>query len=231
MIKNFSSTNKLVIFIFFGLLISCTYTFSQNSKNILALGDSNGALPYGWVHQLQNKLPNEKIYNTSISGNTLGFDNLNREALNTLKNLDYYLESAKDSLGEIDYIIIMLGTNDAKYIFKDRQAEVLSNMQLLIDRIGTYDFEQQKKPQIIILSPPPYGSDEIVAEKYKGGALRVKNITIEYEKIAKANNCDFINVYKALQPVFDIYSDDGVHLDEVGQKAIANLIVTQLEGK
>lgn len=62
------------------------------SKSILILGDSNGAFEYGWVNQLKKLRPADRIENTSIAGNTIGFNNLNRKSLNTLGNIDLYLE-------------------------------------------------------------------------------------------------------------------------------------------
>lgn len=201
---------------------------SQNHKNILVLGDSNGALEYGWVNQLKKILPNDYIFNTSRSGNTIGFDNNGSENLNTLKNLDYYLRVAQDSIGRIDYVLIMLGTNDAKYVFKDRQDEVVTNMKLLINRIHNYSFKKENQPNIIIMSPPPYGTNKILEEKYKGGLKRVKHITRSFENLAKSYNCGFVNVYKALKPIFNDYTKDGVHLVDEGQKAIATLVAAQL---
>jgi lysophospholipase L1-like esterase len=222
---------KVFLKIFFlGIFLTNSFSFSQNSENIVVLGDSNGALDYGWVNQLKKMLPNDKIFNTSRSGNTIGFDNLGRTQLNTLKNIDHYLKAAQDSLGSINYVLIMLGTNDAKYIFKDKQDEVVSNMKLLITRINNYDFNFKTKPHIIIMSPPPYGSDKILEEKYQGGSKRVKRITKDFNKLAKTYNCSFVNVYKALKPVFNDYSKDGVHLEEEGQKDIATLVVAQLAG-
>lgn len=211
------------------MLISCSHTFSQNSKKIVTISDSNGAFDYGWVGQLQKMLPNDKIYNTSRPGNTIGFDNLGRPALNTLKNLDGYLESSQDSLGRIDYVVIMLGTNDAKYIFKDRQNEVISNMRVLITRIKNYSFKLDVKPQIILMSPPPYGNDKILEKKYKGGEKRVKHIAKKYNRLAKENNCDFVNVHKEIKHLFKQHSKDGVHLDIEGQKAIAALVFKKIQ--
>ena len=213
------------------LLLTGTISFSQNHKNILVLGDSNGALNYGWVNQLKKIEPTCKIFNTSRPGNTIGFDNLDRVELNTLKNLDYYLKSAQDSLGRIDYVIMMLGTNDAKYIFKDRQKEVALNMESLITRINDYDFNFKNKPQIVIVLPPPYGSDKILSKKYQGGSKRIKNIVKEFKRLAKKHDCDFVNVYKELKNVFDKYTKDGIHLDEEGQKIIAHLVAAKLEEK
>jgi len=224
MTKDIFSIHKSVKLFFFGLLLTCNLTFSQNSKHLLVLGDSNGALNYGWVSQLQKMLPDDIIFNTSVSGNTIGFDNLEKTELNTLKNLNKYLQSAQDSLGMLDFVLIMLGTNDVKSIFKDRQDEVIPNMEKLILQINNFDFKHEDKPKIIIMSPPPYGSNNILEEKYKGGAKRVKRLAKNLKILAKDYNCGFVNVYKALKPVFNTYSKDGVHLDETGQKAIASLV-------
>jgi lysophospholipase L1-like esterase len=204
---------------------------SQSHKNILVLGDSNGALEYGWVNQLKKIVPNDCIFNTSRPGNTIGFDNNGSENLNTLKNLDSYLSLAQDSLGSIDDLLIMLGTNDAKFVFKDRQDEVISNMEVFITRIHNYDFNSGTKPKIIIMSPPPYGSNKMLAEKYQGGSKRVKRITRNFKKLAKKYECDFVNVYRALKPVFNNCTKDGVHLNEEGQKEIAALVAAQLVEK
>lgn len=223
--KGVFSINKSAKLVFFGILLTYNLIFSQNSKHILVLGDSNGALNYGWVSQLQKMMPNNKLYNTSIPGNTIGFDNLEKFELNTLKNLNNYLQSAQDSLGRLDYVLIMLGTNDAKYIFKDRQDEVIPNMEKLISQINNFDFKYEGKPKIIIMSPPPYGKNNKLEKKYIDGGKRVKRLAKNLNKLAKDYNCGFVNVYKGLKHVFNNYSKDGIHLDELGQKAIASLVL------
>jgi len=45
------------------------------SKSILAIGDSNGAFDHGWANQLKKLRPVDFIENTSVSGNTIGFNN------------------------------------------------------------------------------------------------------------------------------------------------------------
>ena len=86
-------------------------------------------------------LPYATIINKSVSGNTIGFDNLNRAELNTLTNIRQYLDEAYQGIGtgrELDYIFLNIGTNDTKVIFKDRQKEVPDNMELLIKKIRDY---------------------------------------------------------------------------------------------
>ena len=209
------------------LMVSCSGRV-QESKKIIAIGDSNGAFDYGWVPQLQKLLPNDVIYNTSVPGNTIGFDNLGQTRLNTLTNLNAYLNEAQDSLKTVDYVVIMLGTNDSKYVFRDQKGEVLANMDTLISRIRDF-FKDSKVPQILLVAPPPYGDDSILAEKYKGGNGRVKLLAGEYAKLAKQNHCEFVDVYHVFENTFMNYSKDGVHLNEEGQKIIAQNIFKKIK--
>ncbi|MDF9798261.1 pimeloyl-ACP methyl ester carboxylesterase [Catalinimonas alkaloidigena] len=127
--------------------------------NILTIGDSNGATESGWPEQMKKLLPYARVINTSVSGNTIGFDNLGRENLNTLKNIEAYLQHATDSLAEekLDYIILGLGTNDTKKVFADRQDEVIKNMESLVQKIKAFPAFKNHTPNILILTPPPYG--------------------------------------------------------------------------
>lgn len=206
--------------------VSCSGS-SEDPKKILAIGDSNGAFDYGWVAQLQKLLPNDVIYNTSVPGNTIGFDNLGQTKLNTLKNLDNYLSKALDSLKTIDYVVIMLGTNDSKYVFRDQKDEVLINMKMLVSRIKGF-FKPDMEPEIIIVAPPPYGDDSILDDKYKGGNERVKILAAEYAKLARQSQCKFVNVYHVFEDTFMQYSRDGVHLNEEGQRMIAESILKEI---
>jgi lysophospholipase L1-like esterase len=132
---------------------------NRQSLTILTIGDSNGAAENGWPAQLRKLLPFSTIINKSISGNTIGFDNLEQEKLNTLKNIDRYLNEAITELGadrNFNMILIGLGTNDTKKIFENRQNEVPENLQILIKKIkDKIEFSEDKIPLIIIISPPP----------------------------------------------------------------------------
>ncbi|MGB3004957.1 MAG: hypothetical protein WBC06_00490, partial [Chitinophagaceae bacterium] len=66
--------------------------------HILTIGDSNGAFDYGWPEQMKKLLPFSTIINKSIAGNTIGFDNLDQPKLNTLTNLNQYLDAAFSKL-------------------------------------------------------------------------------------------------------------------------------------
>lgn len=193
------------------------------SRQILAIGDSNGAINKGWVDQLQNLRPQDVLINTCISGNTIGFNNLEKEELNTLKNLEKYFSKAQ---GRLDAVVVMLGTNDSKAIFGTQEKEVPSNLEKLILQMKKKiaDTKELGNPTIYIVSPPPFAADDKLNAKYQGGNDRVKKLTVEFQKIAQKHNVKFINTYEIIHPVFDYISNDGVHLNEEGQRIISSII-------
>lgn len=198
--------------------------------NILTIGDSNGAHADGWVTQLRKVLPAATIINQSVSGNTIGFDNLGHESLNTLKNIDRYIKCASDSLNgkTFDYVIVCLGTNDCKAEFANRQKEVIQNMNILVTKIENHPAFKVKKPHFIMVSPPPYGDDKMLLEKYKGGDKRVSALIQPFHQIATRHHWKFIDIYKMLRPDFNNLTPDGIHMKAEGQMRIARMIVSGL---
>lgn len=201
----------------------------EKPLRILTLGDSNGALPFGWPAQLKNIRPDDMIHNISISGNTIGFINNGRPSLNTLINIGNYIDDAYKNLGMIDMVIMILGTNDCKSVFKDSMPLVPENMRKIIREIKLMARSHKNKPEIFIVSPPPFGPDELVGEKYAGGLERITWLNRQLADIAKEENVNFINSFNILLPVFKYLSADGVHLNADGQKMTALIIQENLK--
>jgi lysophospholipase L1-like esterase len=217
----------VIKYIWFFLVLLFMVACSNQPTLILTIGDSNGAAQDGWVVQLTKLCPEISIINKSISGNTIGFDNNGRENLNALRMIETYLQEAEKEAGPnpIDLVLINLGTNDSKAVFDDRKTEVPQNLTKLISFIQNYSF-QNIRPAITIVSPPPYGPDSIMKEKYHGGNKRVRALVPQFEQIAQNMGCGFINIYDVLKPVYDQYSPDGVHMKAEGQLLIAQTIKT-----
>jgi lysophospholipase L1-like esterase/acetyl esterase/lipase len=191
------------------------------SHNILAIGDSNGALEYGWVNQLE-AMRTDQIINTCIGGNTIGFDNLDKEELNTLKNVDKIFQKAGS---KTDAIVVMLGTNDCKTVYANQTREVVLNLDKLIKQLKERSLDKNgKSAPIFIVSPPPYGDDEMLKDKYKGAAKRVEYLVGEFRKTAEKNKCHFIDTHTKLKAAFPYLTEDGVHLTREGQHIIASAI-------
>jgi lysophospholipase L1-like esterase len=205
------------------------------SLNILTIGDSNGAGPDGWPEQLKKLEPYSTVVNRSVSGNTIGFDNLGQSSLNTLKNIERYLEEAYKQIGsghEFDFILMNLGTNDTKVIFKDQQKEVAANLALLIQKIKEYiKRENRKLPQIIIITPSPMDEEKIAKEKYGGGDERIRKNNILFKQVAVKNHVGFIDTYPVLKKDFSLKTTDGVHLIPKAQFQMATMIADFLNKK
>lgn len=208
---------------------------TQKKLNILTIGDSNGALANGWPTQLKNLLPDATLINKSISGNTIGFDNLDQVKLNTLKNIDRYLGEAFKELGDgkkFDFIIMVLGTNDTKTVFENRQKEVPENMSLLIHKIKDFlTSHNMKVPEICIVTPSPMDEEKADKVKYGGGDGRIQKNNIELKRVAKENKIDFLDTYSVLKPGLSQNTLDGVHLVEKAQLQVATEIVKYIKSK
>lgn len=196
---------------------------------VVVLGDSNGASDVGWVVQTQAMKPDWHLLNHSIPGNTIGFDNLDNPRLNTLRNLEDYLTKAREAADQpIDYVLIALGTNDCKAVFKDQGDEVRDNLRTLIQRIRDFDFEQERPPAIAVLSPPPVAGDDRVAAKYQGAADRVRALQADFQRIAGEMDCLYIDAYSPLADHFDQLTRDGVHLAAEGHTLVADVLIDDL---
>lgn len=199
----------------------------MEGENILTIGDSNGAHKEGWVNQLRKRNFGDFIYNKSVGGNTIGFDNNGDRSKNTLRLVDEYLESAADHLNGLGKIVIMLGTNDCKAIFNDSLRVVPKNMTKLIRKIKAHEVYTTYHPDIYILSPPPCSSDDKMKEKYHGSREDIAWLVPRFKKIAKKEGCEFIDTYSELLPQWDQLTLDGIHLTEKGHQLIAETIEMQ----
>ena len=200
--------------------------FCNAQRSIMAIGDSNGTSETGWVNQLKSMRPQDSIFNYSISGNTIGFDNLGNEKLNTLKNIKRYLKSAniKSSGKGIDDVIILLGTNDCKKVFEGREEEVLENMKSLVVAIKTDHNLTPASANIYMVTPPPVAPDTVLLDKYKGGDKRLQKLLPGFMSIAFDKECFYVDIYNELYPTFHKLHIDGIHLNALGSKMVATSI-------
>lgn len=203
----------------------------QAGRFVLLIGDSHGAGEGGWASQVMENSTDIGFLNTCVSGNTIGFDNLGRKELNALKNIHRYIRAALDSSqkGTIDDVVVMLGTNDCKAVFADRVEEVPANLSALIDSIRSLTSIQPTPPVIYLVAPPPYGPEEMLAEKYRGAGARLRWLVPQMMAVALAKNCAFVDAYSALLPNIERYTLDGVHLKTRASSRIAGEVRAYLD--
>jgi len=227
--RNYKDLLKITIFDGGHEMLSNIALDHVEAKKILVIGDSNGASEEGWANQLKQIRFNDHFYNVSVSGNTIGFYNFNNPDLNTLVNIDRYMDEGNENLNGLDDIIIMLGTNDCKAIFYDSLKQVPRNLTILIKKIKSHPAFKANTPKIHIVSPPPIGKDEVMLKKYHGGAERIAWLYPRFRKVAKKNECAFIDIYSSLLPNWDYYAQEGIHPGPEGQRIIAVRIGDSLE--
>ncbi|MEJ6982200.1 GDSL-type esterase/lipase family protein [Pedobacter sp. P351] len=209
------------------LLAAQAPALSDKPLNIFTLGDSNGTFSHSWPNQIRRALPNAQVFNISKSGRTIGFVNNGDSTLNSLLVIDENLKKAAQHTKDrpFDFIVLELGTNDAKAVFADRQHSVPGNLDKLIKKIKGCGYTSISKAKIVIISPPPYGVKAEVQEKYKGGAKRVKKMSKTFKKIAKRNDCLFVNGFKTPGLDINTMTADGLHLDAVGSRKLIEPVV------
>lgn len=204
------------------LLFAQAPTAPPKTLRIFTLGDSNGTFPQSWPQQLKQALPNAEVFNISKSGRTIGFVNNGDSTLNSLLAIDENIRKAAEFSKNqpFDYVVLELGTNDAKAVFADRQAEVPQNLEKLIQRLKTCPYPVVSRAQIIIISPPPYGAKAEAQAKYTGGNERVRHMSNTFKQVAKRTGCRFVNGYKTPGLDINAMTADGLHLDAAGSKQL-----------
>jgi polygalacturonase/lysophospholipase L1-like esterase len=217
----------LILLLFPFVLFAQIAVSSDQPLNIFTLGDSNGTFPESWPKQLRLALPNAQVFNISKSGRTIGFVNNGDSSLNSLMVIDENLKKAAEFANDrpFDFIVIELGTNDAKAVFANRQKEVPANLEKLIQKIKGSSYPAINKARIIIISPPPYGVKAEATEKYAGGSKRVEKMSKTFQKVAKRNHCLFVNGFKTPGLDINTMTEDGLHLDATASKKLIEPVV------
>jgi lysophospholipase L1-like esterase len=206
-------------------------------KNILCFGDSNtyGLKPDGtgrfdytvrYPGRLQMILGADyHIIEEGCPGRTTVFEDRNRPYK---KGLDY-ISPCLQSHNPLDYVVVMLGTNDCKSVFRATEKEIASGLSAIVARIkneAKLSAECGTPLQIVIVSPIHLGDDiESHDPEFDKTSVSVsKGLADEYRLLAQKTGCAFLDaaaVAKA-SPI------DQEHLDEIGHdrlaKAIANMI-------
>lgn len=135
-------------------------------KRILCYGDSNTwgydaqtegrfAEDVRWTGVLQKLLGEEYvIVEEGLSGRTSVFDDPLNEGMNGLR----YLYPCLMSHAPVDFMIIMLGTNDCKERFAATAKNISDGLKRLVSKAKTVN-AWRSSPQILIVAPGPIGKE------------------------------------------------------------------------
>lgn len=197
--------------------------------NIMCFGDSNtfGYLPtigrFGknkrWPGVLQNLLGDSyNVIEEGLNGRATVFNTDEEPEKNGYNSLSYILPSKHP----LDYVIIMLGTNDTKFYFNASMDEIVLGLEKIINYILKYPYRFQNiPPKIILVSPILINEKTIFNDSFDiSSANKSKQFDSYFSKLAKKYDLLYLDAAKHAKP-----SDvDGVHLDEIGHKSLAEAI-------
>lgn len=200
---------------------------NPKAKRVLCFGDSN---TWGWISgSNQERLQANKRW-TGILQNILGNDfeiveeGLSSRTINTNdmhpnhegRNATDYIIPCLDSHNPLDWITIMLGTNEFKNRFNLTPENVCSNMENFLLKIINHLSQFQK----IILIAPPLVNEQTehckINDKYLGATEKSKKISSLFENLAKKLDIKFLDSQKITE-----VGIDGVHLTENSHKNLA----------
>jgi lysophospholipase L1-like esterase len=207
----------------FLFMTACTPALKE--RNILVIGDSNGA-NQGWVYQLQELRGGGPLVNTSIGGNTIGFDGMGEMRRNTLENLTSYLRKGYAEMGDIDEILICLGTNDCKAEYANRRTAPAIHLNTLLTRTREFfDERGQDVPRIVLMTPPVAGTDKVLSEEFQGAGACLVSLSADIRAIARREGLCYVDFQdKPGQAILE-FSDDGIHFNPEGYKLLAAEVV------
>ena len=206
-------------------------------KSVVCFGDSN---TYGydpvtgdrfpetvrWTGLLQGLLGDGyKVIEEGLNGRTTVFEDPNDD---WKKGVDY-IKGILCTHRPVDYLVIMLGSNDMKNIFNASPDAIASGLNEIVQKTEkVMDLKQGYVPKILIVSPPEITTDVLTGPfsgSFNEAAIdKSKRLAEFYKKVADKHGCMFLDAKLYIKPS----KEDGLHLDPEGHKGLAEAIAKSL---
>ena len=207
-------------------------------KSIVCFGDSN---TYGHDPATGDRLPDSvrwtcllqkllgdgyKVIEEGLNGRTTVFDDPNDDWKNGLD----YIKGILCTHRPVDYLIIMLGTNDMKTVYNASLDAISAGFNEIVNRAeSVMNIKQGYVPKILVVSPPEI-SDDVLKGPFCGSFNEVsidksRRLAEYYKKVADKHGCMFLDAKLFIKPS----KEDGLHLDAEGHKGLAEAICNALK--
>ena len=166
-----------------------------------------------------------EIVEEGLSARTTNLDDPTDPRLNG----SAYLPSAMASHMPLDLVVVMLGTNDVKLIFKRSPFEIAFGMSKLLGQIfastggvGTV----YPAPKTLLIAPPPLG--EMRHPWFKSlflqGQEKTRELAIHYKALASFSKVDFLSAGDFMTTD----GIDGIHFTEQNNATLANAVAEKV---
>jgi len=200
---------------------------NADAKRILCFGDSN---TWGYISGTKHERYPANIRWTGVLQNLLGNNyEIIEEGLNSrgiLKGdrvaMDYILPCL-DTHDPLDYVLIMLGSNELKSEFDLSTKDVGDNLKLLIQTIQNHSSQLRDiKPEIVIIVPPILNENteySLNNNKYAGAHEKSLQFKEVYSQIAKEFDLKIVDVQDQM-----IVGVDGAHITSDSHALLAKAV-------
>ena len=191
-------------------------------KNILCFGDSNtwGYSPQDgnrhpsdvrWTGVLQKSLgANYRVIEEGLNGRTT-FINEEGDEARPLRSGSDVLQIILESHRPLDFVTIMLGTNDLKLEFNLTVEQIAQGAKELCETVLNSEYLADNPPQILLISPTHIGSTIMPDQKEFFNKARGQSLQFAeyYEKAAAELGVHFLDAAN----IVNVSEVDGVHWD------------------
>lgn len=124
----------------------------------------------------------------------------------------------------LDFIVIMLGTNDIKLRYGPPTADqIKNNLDLMIE----YIYANTEKVRPLVILPPPIGNEASV--DFRNAAIRVAQLSNAISLLALERNIRAIDTHSILDLKTDMETDL-IHLNQFGREKIADAVYEYFVG-
>lgn len=202
-------------------------------KTILCYGDSN---TFGWDPENGCRFPRNLRWPGVLQAEAGSSVEVLEEGLNhrtTLlddpehegRNGRMYLLPCLESHRPLDLVILMLGSNDMKAIFRRTPVQIAAGISELIGIIRKSPCGRGEiSPEILVIPPPLPGRLSEEMQMYAGIEEKAPQLPDFYRELAIREGCLFLDTSSFLR----CPDTDGVHLDAAGHRLLGQAVAELL---
>lgn len=180
-----------------------------------------------WPQVLQKNLGEEyTVIEEGQNGRTIATDDPAEGEKNGLK----YIGPCMESHTPFDLLIIMLGSNDCKRKFAYSAMDIAGEMQIMLEKVQSYNRFRCRDAFKVLLVSPPTVSDAI-RDSWLGDSFGYENaakvsgeLATWYKTLAEMYDCDYLDASKYVR----VSDTDGIHLDAENQKKLGKVIAEHI---